>query len=54
MSIYSTKTDLKNATEVDISTFAKKTDLAHLKSEVDQLDIDKLENLPTNLSNLKS
>ena len=32
----------------------KKTDLAHLKSEVDQLDIDKLENLPTNLSNLKS
>ena len=27
---------------VDTSDFAKKTDLAHLKSNVDKLDIDKL------------
>ena len=53
MSNYATKTDLKNATGVDTSSFAKKT-LANLKSNVDKLDIDKLENVPANLSNLKS
>ena len=51
---YATKADLKNATRVDTSDFAKKTDLANLKSDVDKLDIDKLKNVPSNLSNLKS
>ena len=37
-----------------IHHFAKKIDLANLKSDVDRLDIDKLKRLPTNLSNLKS
>ena len=32
----------------------KKTDLANLKSDVDKLDIDKLKNVPNNLSYLKS
>ena len=32
----------------------KKTDLANLKSNVDELDIDKLKNVPTTLSNVKS
>ena len=32
----------------------KKVDLATLKSTVDQLDIDKLKNWPSNLRNLKS
>ena len=32
----------------------KETDLAHLKSDVDNLDIAKLKNVPTNLRNLKS
>ena len=50
---YATKTDLKNVTGVDISSFTKKTDLANLKSTVDKLDIDELKNVPTNLSNLK-
>ena len=45
------KADLKNATGVDTSDFAKKTDLANLKSDVDKLDIDTLKNLPTTLSN---
>ena len=54
MSNYATKTHLKNATGVDISRFAKKVDLANLKSNLDKLDIDKLKNLPFNLSNLKS
>ena len=54
LSNYATKTDLKNATVVDTSTFAKKVDLANLKSDVDKLDIDKLKNVPTNLSNMLS
>ena len=51
---YATKAYLKNATCVDTSKFAKKVDLANLKSNEDKLDIDKLKNVPTNLSNLKS
>ena len=38
---YATKADLKNAAGVDTSKFAKKVDLANLKSDVDKLDIDK-------------
>ena len=34
--------------------FAKKTDLANLKSDVYKLDIDKLKNVPSNLNNLTS
>ena len=40
LSNYATKTDLKNATHVDVSSFALKTNLASLKTEVDKLDID--------------
>ena len=54
LSNYAAKADLKNGTEVDISSFAKKNDLANSKSNVDKLDIDKLKNVPINLSNLKS
>ena len=39
---------------IDTSSFAKKVYLASLKSNVDELDIDKLKNPQTNLSNLKS
>ena len=51
---YATKADLKNATGVDTSDFSIKTDLANLKPDVDKLDIDKLKDVPNNLSNLKS
>ena len=54
LSNYATKTDLKNVTGVDTSSFAKKTDLVHLKSDVDKLAIDNLKNLPTDLCNFKS
>ena len=54
LSNYATKIGLKNASEVDISSCAKKSDLANLKFDVDKLDIDKLKNMPSNLSNLKS
>ena len=49
-----TKADLKKVTGADTSKFAKKVDLANLKSNVDKLDIDKLKTIPDNLSNLKS
>ena len=54
LSNYATKSDLKNASDVDTSQFAKKDDLANLKPEVDKLDIDKLEKVPSGLNNLKS
>ena len=54
LSNYATKAVLKNATGVDTSSFAKKTDLANLKSDRDKLDTDKLKNVSNNLSNLKS
>ena len=44
---YATKADLKNATGIDTSKFAKNIHLANLKSNVDELDIDKLKNAPT-------
>ena len=39
---YATKADLKNATGIDTSKLAAKSDLASLKAELDKLDIDKL------------
>ena len=42
LSNYATKTDLKNVTHVDVSSFASKANLASLKTEVGKLDIAKL------------
>ena len=52
MSNYATKTDLKNVTHVDTSSFTLKTNLANLKTEVDKLDVDKLAQVPVDLSKL--
>ena len=49
---YATKTDLKNITHVDVSSFASKTNLAALKTEVDKIDVDKLKTAPVNLAKL--
>ena len=38
----------KNATGIEASPFAKKVNLANLKSDVDKSDIDKLKNIATN------
>ena len=54
LSNFATTTDLKNATGINTSSFAKKVDVADSKSNIDKLDIDKLKNIATNLSNLKS
>ena len=51
---FATKADLKYATGVDTSKIAKMFDLASLNSNGDKLDFDKLKNVPSNLSNLKS
>ena len=50
MSNYATKTDLKNVTHVDVSSFASKTNLASLKTEVDKLDIPKLSTVSAGLT----
>ena len=42
LSNYAAKADLKNATEIDTSKLAAKSDLASLETEVDKLDVDKL------------
>ena len=49
---YATKTDLKNITHVDVSSFASKTNLAALKTEVYKIDIDKLKTTPADLAKL--
>ena len=49
---YVTKTDLKNLTQVDVSSCANKTNLAALKTEVDKLDVDKLKTVPVDLAKL--
>ena len=51
---YATKAGLKDATCVDTSKYAKKVDLASLRSNLDKLDINKLKNVPSNFSNLKT
>ena len=48
------KTDIKNISHVDTSSFALKTNLASLKTEVDKLDIDKLVPIPVDLSKLSN
>ena len=52
LSNYATKADIKNISHVDTSSFALKTNLANLKTEVDKLDINKLVAVPVHLSKL--
>ena len=47
---YVTKTDLKNITHTDVSSFASKTNLTVLKTEVDKIDADKLKTVPADLA----
>ena len=52
LSNYATKTHLKNITQIDTSSFALKTNLASVKTEVYKLDIDKLAPVPVDFSKL--
>ena len=49
---YATKTDIKNISHVDTSSFASKSNLTGLKIEVDKLDVDKLVSAPVDLSKI--
>ena len=54
LSNYATKTDLKNVTRVDVSSFALKSNSPILKTEVDKLDIGKLVAAPNDLAKLSN
>ena len=51
---YATKTDLKNITHIDVSSFASKTNLPALKTEVDKIGVDKLKTVPVDLAKLSN
>ena len=48
------KDDVKNITQVDVSSYATKTNLAALKTEVDKIDVDKLKTVPDDLAKLSN
>ena len=54
VSNYATKTDIKNISHVETSSFGLKINLANLKTEVNKSGIDKLVPLPTDLSKLSN
>ena len=51
---YATRTDLKNITHVDVSTYVSITNLAALKTKIDKIDVDKLKATPTDLAKLSN
>ena len=52
LSNYATITDIKNATGIDTSKLAAKSDLTSLKAEIGELEIDKLVPVPVDLRKL--
>ena len=54
LSKYAIKTDLKNVSHVDVSSFALKSNLARLKTEVDKIDAGKLKTVPVDLAKLSN
>ena len=54
LSNYATKTDLKNVSHVDVSSFALKSNLASIKTEVDKIDPDKLKTVPVDIAKLSN
>ena len=54
LSNYETKADLKNATGIDASKLALKSNLASLKANVDKIDVDKIKTVPVDLSKLSN
>ena len=54
LSNYATKDDVKNITYVDVSSYATKTNLAALETEVDKIDADKSKTVPADLAKLSN
>ena len=52
LSNYAAKTDIKNISHIDTSSFALKPNLASLKTEVDKWITDKLVSVPVDLNEL--
>ena len=52
LSNYATKTNIKNISHVDTSSFALKTSLSSLKTEVDKLAIEKIAPISVDLSKI--
>ena len=53
LSNYAAKAGLKEATGVYTADIANRADLANLKSDVSEFDIDKLKTIPVDLSKLR-
>ena len=51
---YATKDDVKNIAHLDVSSYATKTNLAALKSEVGKIHVDKLKTTPADLAKLSN
>ena len=54
LSNYATKKDVKDITHVDTSSYALKTNLANLKTELDKIDTDKLKTVSDDLAKLSN
>ena len=54
LSNYTTRDDVKNITNIDVSSYATKTNLAALKTEADKIDTDKLKTVPDDLAKLSN
>ena len=54
LSNYATKKDIKFLTHVDTSSYALKTNLTALKTEIDKIDTDKLKTVPDDLAKLSN
>ena len=54
LSNYATKSEVKKALSVDTPEFGKNFDLSILKSKIDELDVDELKSVPSDLSELSN
>ena len=54
LSNYTSKDDVKNITHVDVRSYATKTNLAALQTEVDKIDTDKLKTTPADFAKLSN
>ena len=54
LNIYATNKYVKSITHVDVSSYASKTNLAALKTEVDKIDTEKLKTVPDDLAKLNN
>ena len=54
LSNYATKTDLKNVSHIDVSSFVLKSNPASLETEVGKIDADKLKTVPVDLAKLSN